>query len=127
MGVAVIIGAIGATFAVIAIPMFDRVKIDDPVGALSVHLIAGIWGTLAVGIFGDGSLLTQLIGVSVIGAFTFVSSLVVWKTLQIAMGLRISLDAESQGMDLSEFGLTAYSKVTGSVSLEHRNVELSTV
>jgi len=127
MGVAVIIGAIGASFAVIAIPMLDRIKIDDPVGALSVHLVAGIWGTLAVGIFGEGSVLTQLVGVTAIGAFTFVSSLVVWKTLQIAMGLRISLDNETQGMDLSEFGLSAYSKVTGTVSLEHKNAELGAV
>ena len=114
------IGAIGAGLCTFAIPMFDKIRIDDPVGALSVHLVAGVWGTLAVGIFGDASLSTQLLGILVIGAFTFISSLVVWKTLQVVMGLRVSLEDEAQGMDLSEFGLSAY-------STEHRDTELSTV
>ena len=117
---ALLIGAIGAGLCTFAIPMFDKIRIDDPVGALSVHLVAGVWGTLAVGIFGDASLSTQLLGILVIGAFTFISSLVVWKTLQVVMGLRVSLEDEAQGMDLSEFGLSAY-------STEHRDTELSTV
>ena len=104
----------------LAIPLFDKVKIDDPVGALSVHLVAGVWGTLAVGIFGDASLLTQIMGVLIIGAFTFISSFIVWKTIQRVVGLRVSLEDETQGIDLSEFGLTAY-------SMNHRDTELSTI
>lgn len=117
---AVLIGAIGAGLCIFAIQIFDKVHIDDPVGALSVHLVAGVWGTLAVGIFGDASILTQLLGVIIIGAFTFFSSLFVWKTLQLGVGLRVSLEDETQGLDLSEFGLSAY-------STEHRDTELSTI
>ena len=116
----VLIGAIGAGLCILAIQMFDKVRIDDPVGALSVHLVAGVWGTLAVGIFGEASLSTQLLGVVIIGVFTFFSSLLVWKTLQLGVGLRVSLEDETQGLDLSEFGLSAY-------STEHRDTELSTI
>ena len=117
---AIVIGAIGGMLCTLAIPLFDKVKIDDPVGALSVHLVAGVWGTLAVGIFGDASLLTQIMGVLIIGAFTFISSFIVWKTIQLVVGLRVSLEDETQGIDLSEFGLTAY-------SMNHRDTELSTI
>ena len=109
MTTAVLIGAIGSSLCLIAIPLLDKVKIDDPVGALSVHLIAGVWGTLAVGIFGEASLLTQLQGILVIGGFTFISSLVVWKVIQLVMGLRDSLEDETQGIDIAEFGISAYS------------------
>ena len=72
MWLATLIGIIGAGLTVLAIPMWDKLKIDDPVGALSVHLVAGVWGTLAVGIFKeDASLLTQLYGILIIGAFVF--------------------------------------------------------
>jgi len=117
---AIVIGAIGGILCTLAIPLFDKVKIDDPVGALSVHLVAGVWGTLAVGIFGDASLLTQIMGVLIIGAFTFISSFIVWKTIQFVVGLRVSLEDETQGIDLSEFGLTAY-------SMNHKDTELSTI
>jgi len=109
MLLAVTIGAIGAGLAVIAIPMFDRVKIDDPVGALSVHLVAGIWGTLAVGIFKpEVSLVTQALGVSIIGIFVFLASIIVWATIRSIIGLRVSMEAEMQGIDVVEFGLSAY-------------------
>ena len=109
MTTAVLIGAIGSSLCLIAIPLLDKVKIDDPVGALSVHLVAGVWGTLAVGIFGEASLFTQLQGILIIGGFTFISSLVVWKTVQLLMGLRVSLEDETQGIDIAEFGISAYS------------------
>ena len=109
MGLAVIIGAIGATLAVIAIPLFDKVKIDDPVGALSVHLVAGIWGTLAVGIFKpEVSILTQLWGVVIIGGFVFATSFVVWYGIKLIVGLRVSIEEEMSGIDIVEFGHPAY-------------------
>jgi len=109
MGLAIVIGVVGAGLAVIAIPMFDKARIDDPVGALSVHLVAGIWGTLAVGIFNpDVSFVAQLLGVSSIGAFVFFSSIAAWAILRALFGIRVSLEEETQGIDIVEFGQTAY-------------------
>ena len=109
MGLAIIIGMIGSGLAVIAIPLFDKVKIDDPVGALSVHLVAGVWGTLAVGIFKpEVSLLTQLWGVGIIGAFVFATSIVVWYGIKLIVGLRVSAEEEMRGIDIVEFGHPAY-------------------
>ena len=89
MPVAALIGAIGAALMTIAVPMFDRFKIDDPVSALSVHLVAGIWGTLAVGVFKpEVNIITQLQGIGVIGLFVFLSSLVVWFILKKTVGIR---------------------------------------
>ena len=108
MNLAIMIGAIGGLLVVLAIPLFDKLKIDDPVGALSVHLVNGIWGTLAVGIFNsDVALFAQIKGIVVIGAFTFLSSLAVWAVLKYTVGIRIS-EEEYSGMDVSEFGLHAY-------------------
>ena len=109
MGLAIVIGTIGAGLAVLAIPMFDKVKIDDPVGALSVHLIAGIWGTLAVGIFKpDVSFVSQLIGVGIIGAFVFWVSFISWYIIKRVIGLRVSLEEEIGGIDVAEYAHTAY-------------------
>ena len=109
MGLAIVIGMVGAGLAVLAIPMFDKARIDDPVGALSVHLVAGIWGTLAVGIFNpEVSFMTQLGGVGMIGSFVFFSSFVAWYIIKLVMGLRVSLEDETQGIDISEFGQMAY-------------------
>jgi Amt family ammonium transporter len=109
MNLAILIGAIGSMLVVFAIPMFDKFKLDDPVGALSVHLVNGIWGTLAVGIFNpDVALFAQIKGIVVIGAFTFFSSLVVWAVLKYSVGIRVSEEEEYNGMDVSEFGLHAY-------------------
>jgi len=105
---ATIVGVIGATLAVFAVPFFDKLKLDDPVGALSVHLVAGIWGTLAVGIFGNGKFMPQLIGVLVIGAFVFITSFLVWKVLDMILGLRVSEQEEVDGLDIHELGLEAY-------------------
>ncbi|MCZ6843336.1 MAG: ammonium transporter [SAR324 cluster bacterium] len=109
VAVTLLIGAVAGMIVVFAVPMFDRLRIDDPVGALSVHLVNGIWGTLAVGIFNpEVSFLTQLLGVVVIGGFTFVSSLAVWFVIRKAMGLRVSEQEEIEGIDLHEFGMEAY-------------------
>ena len=106
---AILIGAIGGLLVVFAIPMFDKFKIDDPVGALSVHLVNGIWGTLAVGIFNpDVALFAQVKGIVVIGAFTFFSSLLVWAILKYSVGIGVSEEEEYNGMDVCEFGLHAY-------------------
>jgi Amt family ammonium transporter len=108
MGYATIVGVVGAALAVFAVPFFDKLKLDDPVGALSVHLVAGIWGTLAVGIFGNGEFVAQLKGVVVIGAFVFATSFIVWKILDIVMGLRVDEQEEIEGLDIHELGLEAY-------------------
>ena len=109
MGLAMLIGGIGGALVVYAVPMFDKLKIDDPVGALSVHLVNGIWGTLAVGIFKpDASLGAQFMGILCVGAFVFGTSFVVWYALKLIMGLRVSEEEEFSGMDMPEFGLAAY-------------------
>jgi Amt family ammonium transporter len=109
MMVAFIEGIVGGALVVFAVPMFDKMKIDDPVGALSVHLVAGIWGTLAVGIFNpDVTIMAQVKGIVVIGAFVFISSFIVWKILDLVVGLRVSEEVEVQGLDIHETGLEAY-------------------
>jgi Amt family ammonium transporter len=109
MGVAFIEGAIGGILVVLAIPFWDKLKIDDPVGALSVHLVAGIWGTLAVGIFNPSvTFFAQLKGVIIIGLFTFITSFVIWYIIKLVMGLRVSEEVEYTGLDLDETGLEAY-------------------
>ena len=86
-----LIGSICGALVVYAVPMFDKLKVDDPVGALSVHLVNGIWGTTAVGIFKpDASMKAQLIGIICVGAFIFGTSFVVWLALKMIMGLRVS-------------------------------------
>ena len=109
MALAILIGGIGGLLVAFVVLMFDKLKIDDPVGALSVHLVNGIWGTLAVGIFNpDVTLFAQIKGVVLIGAFTFMSSLVVWAVLKYFVGIRVSDEEEYNGVDVSEFGLHAY-------------------
>ena len=109
---AVIIGLIAGVLVVLSVIGFDKIKIDDPVGAISVHLVCGIWGTLAVGIFStnpEHSMLKQLIGVAAIGGFTFAFALIVFGTLKATIGLRVSEDEELRGLDLSEHKQEAYS------------------
>ncbi|WP_419189374.1 ammonium transporter [Stieleria marina] len=114
---AVIIGAVAGVLVVGSILFFDRIKIDDPVGAVSVHGVCGVWGTLAVGIFSfavneDGTaahnIVTQAIGTFAIGAFAFVFSLVVFFILKLIMGIRVTVEEEMEGLDLSEHGAQAY-------------------
>ena len=109
MIVAFIEGIVGGALVVFAVPLWDKLRIDDPVGALSVHLVAGIWGTLAVGIFNpEVTLLAQLKGIVVIGAFVFISSFIVWKILDMVVGLRVDEETEINGLDIHETGLEAY-------------------
>jgi Amt family ammonium transporter len=103
-----IVGGIGGVLVVIAVPLVDKLKIDDVVGAISAHLVCGIWGTLCVGIFGGGSVVTQLIGIVAIGVFVFVSSLILWLILKVTMGIRVSDEDEEIGTDRAELGMEAY-------------------
>jgi len=105
---AIVIGGIGGALVVIAVPLVDKMKIDDVVGAISAHLVCGIWGTLAVGIFGSGSLVTQFIGIGAIGAFVFLTSLVLWLILKATIGIRVGEEEEMSGLDTSELGMEAY-------------------
>lgn len=116
---AVIIGLVGGTLVVYAVAFFDKIKIDDPVGALSVHLVNGVWGTLAVGLFsmetglfyghGIGQLINQIIGTLCIGAFTIIFSAIAWSVLKATLGIRVSQEEEIEGLDIGEHGMEAYS------------------
>ncbi len=109
MMVSFIEGAVGGALVIVAVPFFDKLRIDDPVGALSVHLVAGIWGTLAVGIFNpEVTIIAQLKGIVVIGAFVFIVSFIVWKILDMVVGLRVDEETEVNGLDIHETGLEAY-------------------
>ncbi|WP_018233006.1 ammonium transporter [Thioalkalivibrio thiocyanodenitrificans] len=110
---AVIIGAIGGAIVVFSIIGLDKLRIDDPVGAISVHGTAGIWGVFAVLLSNpDATFINQLIGIVAIFVFVFVASLIVWAILKALMGIRISEDEEYQGVDQSECGLEAYPEFT---------------
>jgi Amt family ammonium transporter len=104
----IIIGGIGGVLVVFAIPLLDKLKIDDVVGAISAHLVAGIWGTLAVGIFGAGDIGVQIIGIVAIGAFVFIVSAVFWLAIKYTIGLRAEEEDEENGLDMAELGLEAY-------------------
>jgi len=104
-----LIGAVGGVIVVFAVPLLDKFKIDDVVGAIPVHLFAGIWGTLAVCITnGDASLSTQIYGIVVIGIFTFVISAIVWFILAKTLGIRVAEEDEIAGLDNSELGMESY-------------------
>ncbi len=108
----VIIGAISGVIVVISVLFFDKVKIDDPVGAISVHLVCGIWGTLAVGLFGNlagmAQVVSQLKGIVSIGVFTFIFAFALFFVLKMVMGLRVSAEEEIEGLDVCEHGAHAY-------------------
>ena len=122
---AALIGFIGGIIAVLAVFFFDKMKLDDPVGALSVHLANGLWGTIAVGLFafsempgggasglfyggGFASLKAQLIGCVAVGGFTLVLSLVAWGIIKAIFGLRVDPEDEMRGLDITEMGMEAY-------------------
>ena len=109
---AIVIGLFAGVIVVLGIALIDKLKLDDPVGAVAVHLICGIWGTLAVGIFGAMSgidqFLTQLIGVGIVGAFCVAASFIILFIVKSTTGLRVNKDEEINGLDLSEHGMEAY-------------------
>jgi Amt family ammonium transporter len=127
---AAIIGFVAGILVVFAVGIFDSIKIDDPVGATSVHLVCGIWGTIALGLFSQGNkfganpapklglfsgggieqMVTQLIGVVAVGAFTVAVSFIAWKIIGvITEGIRVSPEEEFEGLDIGEHGMEAYS------------------
>jgi Amt family ammonium transporter len=107
------IGAVGGLIVVFVVPMLDKLKIDDVVGAIPVHLVAGFWGTMAVPFYTEGtSFWMQLVGFASIGAFMFIASFIVWIALKAVMGLRPSEEDEIMGLDKSELGLEAYPEFT---------------
>lgn len=106
----VIVGFIAGLIVVASVIFFDKyAKVDDPVGAISVHLVCGIWGTLAVGIFAaEFSVITQLIGVLAYGVFTIVCAIILFLLIKVIMGIRVSEEEELMGLDLGEHGMMAY-------------------
>ncbi len=92
----------------------DRVKVDDPVGAVSVHLVCGIWGTLATGIWGTGkSVVTQLIGIGAYAVFCAAAAAIIFLILKVTLGLRVSREEEIGGLDVGEHGMEAYPDFQG--------------
>lgn len=124
---AVLIGAVAGGLVVFSVLMFDKLKVDDPVGAISVHLVCGIWGTLAVGIFStnpDHSIGTQALGVVAYGVFTVVCAGILFFVIKATMGLRVDPEEESDGLDDGEHAMHAYVFSAGSttaVSEDHRS------
>jgi Amt family ammonium transporter len=105
---AVLMGAIGGGIVVFSILFFDKIKIDDPVGAISVHGVVGIWGTIAVAIFGGANFMSQVIGVVSVYAFAFIFSFVLFYIIKLVMGVRVSAEEEHEGLDVAEHGSPAY-------------------
>lgn len=131
-----IIGLIGGVLVVFGVFFFDSIKVDDPVGATSVHLINGIWGTLAVGLFSEGDkygsagpanglffgggftqLWHQFVGVAAVGGFTVLFSFIAWYAIQAVLGMRVTEEEEMIGLDISEHGMEAYSGFTKDLSV----------
>ena len=107
-----LVGGIGGIIVVLAIALLEKQKLDDPVGAIAVHLFAGMWGTLAVGIFGDMAsskqFIVQLAGVGIVGAFCVLSTLFLVLSIKATIGLRVSKEEEIGGLDDAEHGMSAY-------------------
>ena len=111
---AVYIGAVAGVLIVAAVSFFDRLKLDDPVGAIAVHLVCGIWGTLAVGLFGElastAQFISQVKGIGAYGASCIIASVVIIGSLKVVLGIRVSEKEEIEGLDTHEHGMSAYSK-----------------
>jgi ammonium transporter, Amt family len=129
-GSSIVIGALAGVLVVFGVLFFDRVRLDDPVGALSVHLLNGVFGTLCVGLFasrndvtglffggGVEQLLVQLKGVLAVGAFAFTASILLWLALKATLGIRVSAEEEFEGLDKGEHGMEAYPDITLIASL----------
>jgi Amt family ammonium transporter len=112
---ATIVGAIGGILVVFSIVSMDKLKIDDPVGAISVHGVVGMWGLMAVTLSNpDATLTAQLTGLVTILLWVFIASLIVWLILKAVMGIRVTEEEEYEGLDLTDCGLEAYPEFTGS-------------
>ncbi|MCB1441156.1 MAG: ammonium transporter, partial [Nitratireductor sp.] len=108
------IGAVGGVIVVFTVPLLDKLKIDDVVGAIPVHLLAGIWGTFIVPLSNsETSFVTQIIGIVSYGAFTLVCSTIVWFILKATMGIRVTEEEEMIGLDKAEIGVEAYPEFGG--------------
>ncbi|GGZ18429.1 ammonium transporter [Echinicola pacifica] len=112
VGESAIIGFVGGGLVVFGVIFFDKIKVDDPVGAISVHLVGGIWGTLAVGIFGElagfSQLMSQLIGVGAVGTFCIAFSFIVFYSMKKTVGIRVPEAEEVEGLDINEHSMRAY-------------------
>jgi ammonium transporter, Amt family len=134
VGSSLIIGAIAGVLVVAAVLFFDRIRVDDPVGAISVHLVNGVFGTLCVGLFaqdlipkttgdglffggGTGLLFAQLVGIVTVGIFTFAIASIVWLILKAIVGIRVSEEEEIEGLDIGEHGISAYPDFPSTPSL----------
>jgi Amt family ammonium transporter len=114
----IVIGLVSGILVVYSVLFYDRIKVDDPVGAISVHLMNGVWGTFAVGLFhreaglfyggGTKQLLIQVVGIAAVAVFSLVSNLILWKIIKGVMGLRVSEEEEMEGLDIGEHGMEAY-------------------
>jgi Amt family ammonium transporter len=109
----VVIGAIAGVVVVLSVLFFDRIKVDDPVGAISVHGVCGAWGTLAAGIFNMGGTSAKIIGVQLLGVaacfvWTFASAYCLFKIIDMTIGLRVSAEEEAKGLDLAEHAGNSY-------------------
>ncbi len=112
--IATVVGAVGGVLVVFSILTLDKMKIDDPVGAISVHGVVGMWGLIAVAFTNsDATLTAQLIGLATIFIWTFVASFIAWMVIKVVMGIRVSEEEEYEGVDLAECGLEAYPEFTG--------------
>lgn len=111
---AILIGMFAGVIIVLAVSLIDKLRLDDPVGAVAVHLICGIWGTLAVGLFGNlaglDQFLSQLTGVGIIGAFCCISSFIILYVIKTTLGLRMESREETEGLDVHEHGMDAYAQ-----------------
>ena len=109
---AIIIGAVGGLIVVLGVALLDKCKLDDPVGAIPVHLFAGIWGTLAVGIFGASAsfdqFMVQLASVGIVGLFCVFGATLITLFVKSTLGLRVSEQEEETGLDITEHGTKAY-------------------
>jgi Amt family ammonium transporter len=118
----IIVGLVSGILVVYSVLFYDRIKVDDPVGAISVHLMNGVWGTFAVGLFhrevglfyrgGPKQLLIQIVGILSVAVFSVLSNLILWKVIKIFIGLRVSEEEEMEGLDIGEHGMEAYPDFT---------------
>ncbi len=138
VGSSLVIGAIAGVLVVFAVIFFDKIKLDDPVGATSVHLVNGVWGTLAVGLFsqtsinsvvkdglffggGMAQLTPQIVGIAAVAAFTLVTSTIAWLAIKAICGLRVTEEEEIEGLDIGEHGNRAYPDFQIASAIESRS------